>query len=124
MRRNIILFLMLAFSCVVVSCYDDKGSYDYTEVNEIVIDELGDGYSMIFKKDTLKIKPKLLFSLDSLTPDRYEYEWKAVPGVASDLSSEVIGTERELKYFMELYPGSYALYLKVRDKQTGLLWMN
>jgi hypothetical protein len=115
---------MLAFSCVVVSCYDDKGSYDYTEVNEIVIDELGDGYSMIFKKDTLKIKPKLLFSLDSLTPDRYEYEWKAVPGVASDLSSEVIGTERELKYFMELYPGSYALYLKVRDKQTGLLWMN
>ena len=45
---------MLAFSCVVVSCYDDKGSYDYTEVNEIVIDELGDGYSMIFKKDTLK----------------------------------------------------------------------
>ena len=124
MRRNIILFLMLAFSCVVVSCHDDKGSYDYTEVNEIVIDELGDGYSMIFKKDTLKIKPKLLFSLDSLTPDRYEYEWKAVPGVASDLSSEVIGTERELKYFMELYPGSYALYLKVRDKQTGLLWMN
>lgn len=115
---------MLAFSCVVISCYDDKGSYDYTEVNEIVIDELGDGYSMIFKKDTLKIKPKLLFSLDSLTPDRYEYEWKAVPGVASDLSSEVIGTERELKYFMELYPGSYALYLKVRDKQTGLLWMN
>ena len=95
MRRNIILFLMLAFSCVVVSCYDDKGYYDYTEVNEIVIDELGDGYSMIFKKDTLKIKPKLLFSLDSLTPDRYEYEWKAVPGVASDLSSEVIGTERE-----------------------------
>lgn len=59
---------MLAFSWVVVSCYDDKGSYDYTEVNEIVIDELGDGYSMIFKKDTLKIKPKLLFSLDSLTP--------------------------------------------------------
>ena len=36
----------------------------------------------------------------------------------------MIGTERELKYFMELYPGSYALYLKVRDKQTGLLWMN
>ncbi len=73
----------------------------------------------------MKIKPKLLFSIDSLTPDRYEYEWKAVPGVAStNLSSEIIGTERELKYFMELYPGSYAIYLKVRDKQTGLLWMN
>lgn len=124
MKRNIILFLMLIFPCVMFSCYDDKGSYDYTEVNEVVIDELGDGYSLIFKKDTLKIEPKLSFSIDSLTPDRYEYEWKAVPGVASNLSSEVIGTERNLKYFMELYPGSYALYLKVRDKQTGLLWMN
>ena len=124
MRRNILLLLMIAFTCMVVSCYDDKGSYNYTDVNEVEIDELGDGYSVIFKKDTLKIVPKVSFTMDSLTPDRYEYEWKAVPGLTNKNPGGVIGTERDLVYFTELYPGSYSLYLKIRDKQTGLLWMN
>ncbi|RHR79029.1 PKD-like family lipoprotein [Odoribacter sp. AF15-53] len=124
MKRNIILFVVIALTCGIVACYDDKGSYDYHEVNEVEVDELGDGYSMIFKKDTLKITPKLNFSMDSLNPDRYEYEWKAVPGLSNENPGGIIGTSRNLNYFIELYPGSYSIYLKVRDKQTGLLWMN
>ena len=124
MKRDIILFLMIGLICMIAGCYEDKGSYDYKEVNEVVVDGLGDRYNVIFKKDTIRIEPDLAFSLDSLNPDRYEYEWKAVPGLSNKNPGGVIGNERNLEYFVELYPGSYSLYLKVRDKQTGLLWMN
>lgn len=61
--------------------------------------------------------PKVSFTMDSLTPDRYEYEWKAVPGLTNKNPGGVIGTERDLVYFTELYPGSYSLYLKIRDNR-------
>ena len=113
------------FICLAVACYDDKGSYDYKEVNEIEVDSLGKSHSVIFKKDTLKITPLLKFTEDSLSLDRYAYEWLVVPSTSTEeLTREVIGTERNLEYFVELEPATYTLYLKVRDKVTGLLWMN
>lgn len=126
MKQNILFFLTSVFICLSVACYDDKGSYDYKDVNEIGVDSLGKSHNLIFKKDTLKIIPELKFTQDSLTLDRYGYEWVVVPSSSSSEEAvrKVIGTERNLKYFVELEPGTYSLYLKVRDKQTGLLWMN
>ena len=49
-----------------MACYDDKGSYDYKDVNEVEVDGLGTSYNLIFKKDTLKITPELKFTQDSL----------------------------------------------------------
>lgn len=125
MRRAILFFLTSVFTCLAVACYDDKGSYDYRDVNEIGVDSLGKSHDVIFKKDTLKITPELKFTEDSLSLDRYAYEWLVTSSTSSEETTrEVIGTERNLKYFVELKPGTYTLYLKVRDKSTGLLWMN
>ena len=55
MKRDIILFLMIGLICMIAGCYEDKGSYDYKEVNEVVVDGLGDRYNVIFKKDTIRI---------------------------------------------------------------------
>ena len=123
MKRVILFFLTSVFICLTVACYDDKGSYNYKDVNEIEVDSLGKSHSVIFKKDTLKITPLLKFTEDSLSLDRYVYEWLVVPST-EELTRKVIGTERDLNYFVELEPGAYTLYLKVRDKSTGLLWMN
>ena len=93
-----------------MACYDDKGSYDYKEVNEIEVDSLGKSHSVIFKKDTLKITPLLKFTEDSLSLDRYAYEWLVVPSTSTEeLTREVIGTERNLEYFVELEPATYTL---------------
>ena len=90
-----------------MACYDDKGSYDYKDVNEVEVDGLGTSYNLIFKKDTLKITPELKFTQDSLSLDRYGYEWIVVSGISgSEETREVIGTERNLKYFVELEPGT------------------
>ena len=121
MRRAILFFLTSVFTCLAVACYDDKGSYDYRDVNEIGVDSLGKSHNVIFKKDTLKITPELKFTEDSLSLDRYAYEWLVTSSTSSEETTrEVIGTERNLKYFVELKPGTYTLNLKVRDKTNGL----
>jgi len=105
------------------ACYDDKGSYDYVEVNEITVEGLEERYPVVYKKTVLEIPITLHCTLDKDTPERYEYEWKAVSYADNTGKGVVIGTERDLSYLVELAPGAYALYLKVRDKETGLLWM-
>ncbi|MEI3420272.1 MAG: hypothetical protein V8R91_03995, partial [Butyricimonas faecihominis] len=47
-------------------------------MNEVEVDGLGTSYNLIFKKDTLKITPELKFTQDSLSLDRYGYEWIVV----------------------------------------------
>ena len=80
-----------------MACYDDKGSYDYKDVNEVEVDGLGTSYNLIFKKDTLKITPELKFTQDSLNLDRYGYEWIVVSGISgSEETREVIGTQLEI----------------------------
>lgn len=122
MIQNIKMFLIIVLTLAVTSCYDDEGSYDYVDVNEITIEGLEETYSKVFKKDVLEIEPKLTFTMDDGDPNRYAYEWEAMLYNDPD-HPIVIGNEKNLSYFMELVAGEYALYLKVRDKKTMLLWI-
>ena len=120
---------------LTVSCYEDKGNYDYHPINEVKIsDWKKGGYTAIFKNDTLKItplsyldtvrkEPVIQFTEDS-DPSRYEYEWKVVASSSTDDRDKgiVLGTERNLRYFVNLKPDSYTLYLKVKDTKTDLIW--
>lgn len=107
------------------ACYDDKGSDDYVEVNEITVEGLEERYPVVYKKTVLEIPITLHCTLDKDTPERYEYEWKAVSYADNTGKGVVIGTERDLSYLVELAPGSYALYLKVRVRKQGCCgWAN
>ena len=55
MRRLIYILVLLLF----VSCYDDKGNYDYEDINTVAV-ELDELYSVRLDKDTtLTIVPRL-----------------------------------------------------------------
>lgn len=124
MKNNILLIFAVIAGMLLTSCYDDKGSYDYQDINEAEIYGLGEGLNVIYKKDTIRISPQIKYTLDSVHLERYEYEWKAVPGLANNNPGGVISRSRDLEYFTELFPGAYSLYLKVKDKETGLVWKN
>ena len=56
---NILCFLAI-FS--LIGCYDDKGNYDYSELNEIsLLPDAQDGLYAIARYDTLRISPELSF---------------------------------------------------------------
>lgn len=53
------LIIFLAF----ISCYDDKGNYDYTSLNSVTIEPFS--FGSISYGDTLQYSPELTFSGDT-----------------------------------------------------------
>ena len=105
------------------SCFKDKGGYDYVDINEITISEMGGPYDLLFKVDTLKISPKLNFTMDTNDPDRYRYEWRI--GVAATNESQkrpLVSNERNLVFPVDLLPNSYTVYYNIYDKITEVTW--
>ncbi|SKB70294.1 PKD-like family protein [Sphingobacterium nematocida] len=116
-------FFVIVF--LLGSCSKDLGNYSYHDINEVNIAGLEQSYTAVFKSDTIRISPTLVFSEDTDTPDRYTYEWKLVkstPTTDLDWKGTIISTERDLDYLVSAVPGSYSIYYKVKDKETSVTW--
>lgn len=104
------LIYLLMWICLVTSCYEDKGNYIYTELEEIEISELNSEYSVVYMKDRLQIVPKISIS----NPDAdLEYRW------TFQKDAEEIATTVALDTFMNWSPNVYNLILRVKNKNTG-----
>ena len=54
---------VVAIALAATSCVEDKGNYEYTELNEVSIDEVEERYNVLSQLDDLVIKPKVTGSL-------------------------------------------------------------
>lgn len=52
--KNLIYIIGMLF--LAAACYDDKGNYDYSEINEISV-ELPESYGLRLTDTTLVIRP-------------------------------------------------------------------
>ena len=115
MKRLVYIVLAL----LSVACYDDKGSYDYHDICEVTIEGLKSVYETVYRESVLEIDPTVTVTEGNIEDTtRFAYEWRA--NVAYN-STELIGTERILKYQVELAPRDYTLYFRVTDRQTGVV---
>ena len=106
----------------VVSCYDDKGNYNYHDINEVSFGEVDSVRNVLLNIDTLKIDALIHMSNgDETDLGRFQYVWVVAPQNNSNLK-DTISTERVLNYFVTLSPNTYDLYLKVWDQQTDVHW--
>ena len=123
---NILWFVALvAFQ----SCYDDKGNYDYHDLESVVIDTVGAGIQQeysIMRFDVLHLSPKIYFEgqlVDDKSNVPLTYEWtifSATTGVGSSTVSDVIGTERELNAEISRTGGNYLVQLVVTNQNDGI----
>lgn len=112
----------------MVSCYDDKGNYDYNPINELDIKGIDNSqwYEQLAHTDTLKIYPEIKSSLyDDDSDSRYEYEWKIIPSEKAidpdnDTATYIVSREKDLEYFVTLPAGDYRCSYIVRDKENLL----
>ncbi len=113
MKKIKYLFLLLLFTSVIFSCYEDKSNYDYVSVSDIVIEGLEDTYSKITLVDTLKINPQIT---SSYTENELEYFWILQLGADNKNADgfDTISREKNLSYFIIESPGTYDLYLYVK----------
>ena len=113
------LLLCLPYAC----SYEDKTTYAGDPLPDIIIDTTNIPVNLLItREDTLIVKPKV--SKAGVSKDQLEFEWCITLKPGSDFSmSKVIGTEEQLKYYVEEVPdaSSYGLWYKVTDKTSGLM---
>lgn len=125
MKRIYIIITLILSLAFIPGCMDDKGSYDYREVNETLIDSLldvsgnkaGDTITVI-SMNHLKLTPVLSHSIREYESD-LSFRWY-IYGTTSG-KEETISTERELNWLANVIPASYNARLEVTDDKTGVL---
>lgn len=125
---GIVTSILLALA--VTSCYKDLGSYDYKDINALIISaDMSVVDPQVFitadsidlrQNDSLKVKLKIDQSADA--SDELMYEWIVTQYSQSSLnpSEHIIATTPELATKIVLAPNLYRLTAKVTDKKSGV----
>lgn len=106
-----ILFVVM-FLLIITSCYEDKGNYDYREMNDIEISVETESSSYALG-DKVTSKPKLVFTLGKESSD-LSYEWT--------FDGHVIADTRDLEWVADTIASTKELRLAVMDNNTGVTY--
>lgn len=123
-KSSSIYSVLTLLLCLLYACsYEDKTTYAGDPLPDIVIDTTNiPANLLITREDTLIVKPKV--SKAGISKDQLEFEWRITLKPGRDFTmSKIIGTEEELRYYVEEVPdaSSYGLWYKVTDNTTGLM---
>lgn len=124
MRKTIFnISLAATLALAATSCYDDKGNYDYHDLDVVTIstDGLGiqDRYS-VERGSKISIAPDVYFNgtkNDANAP--LDYLWTLYTqgsGVGVDTSIDTLSTERQLDAIVNRMGGSYTINLTVTNR--------
>lgn len=108
--------LFISSFITLLSCYEDKGNYDYVDVNVVSIN-IGvedSTFNVISKVDTVRIYPDLSATMDANVnndPERYSFKWS--------IGDEY--TSKNLVYPVDLAAGTHRFTLTVTDNATKLV---
>lgn len=104
-------FLILAAMFFTTGCSEDKGSYEYRDINEITISGMQDEYHVIaLRAPEPAITPKLTFTQHET--DSLEYSWQ--------VDSKEICNHPSLDVPIEVSEGDHKGMLVITNKETTL----
>jgi len=111
MNINIIASFVTVLCLVfgMTGCYEDLGNYNYSAINEVVIDTLEHEYNVV-QFDTLEIAPFLAFTQNST--DNLAYEW--------EIDYELVAHSKDLTYRVENVKGGMPIRFKATNEATGV----
>lgn len=115
-------FLKTIFLCLctvwIFSCADDKGNYNYKELNDVEIKGLEEEIEVLAFTN-LNITPE--FGDFVPTEETHDFEWKII-ATTGNKESQVIGTTRDLNYHVELLADRYNLLYTVKEKNSDFYY--
>ena len=124
-KNNLFIALMgCVFCAALTGCYEDKGNYEYTELNEISVVSPAPGtYFAVDRYDTLHIEPQLAFTQGQIDDSQLSFKWEMYLNDWANTEDQamVLSEERTLDAVMSR-PASttlYSLVLTVTNKQNG-----
>lgn len=110
MRSKNIIYALAVLILSFIGCYDDKGNYDYADLNEIQIEEFN-YISSPTLGDTIRIVPKFTYSKGDSSNVELSYEWT--------FAGKVIGNERNLEWIIDTMTKAYCI-LRVTDHKLTM----
>lgn len=129
MRHNVLIGFVICLFVFLHACYDDRGNYDYTDINEIIFEDIKginlDAWNdYIAHVDTLRLYPEFSSTM-AADEANYSYEWKMIPinadeTVVGDTINYVIATTRNLEWPIACDAGNYRCFYTVTDNTSGL----
>ena len=123
------IYILIGMMAAFVSCYDDKGNYEYHELEEVGIDTTGLGIQAeyaIMRYDTLRIAPNIYFEGELVTDEEdapLDYMWtifSATTGVGTNLVIDTIGYHMALDTIITRTGGNYYVQLAVTNRNDGI----
>lgn len=114
--RTIYLFLLALLPVLCWSCYDDKGNYDYHELNRTEIT----GIKSFYRCDLLSRLsiPTVIQSEDKNCT--YDYVWMVLQATGGK-KIDTLSQEKDLDWIVSADPGVYRLVFEYRDRQNGVV---
>ena len=118
---------ILACLCLLsflTACYEDKGNYDYTPLNEISVVSPAEGSSFaIDRYDTLRIEPQLSFTEETISDSQLDFRWEMYldDWANTEAKAVLLSEERNLNAQISRPASttSYALVYTITDRKTG-----
>ena len=108
------LFTAVVLLFMVTACYEDKGNYDYKEMNDIEITvEMPDENTSFALGDLVVCTPQLVFALGKENTN-LGYEWS--------FAGKVISHTRNLEWVADTIASNKMLQLAVLDQNTGVTY--
>ena len=108
------IYILCLLGVLFFSCYEDKGNYNYEDVNQLKI-QFTDEVINCIMGDTLEIVPIYKFTTDS-SHANLTYEWSFL--------DSVISTERNLNYILPEKTINEYVYLRVFDHNTNVSYIS
>lgn len=112
MKDTIIISLILTI--FAIGCYEDKGNYDYKQVNDIQISFPEYNIEQVIG-DTFRLTPILTYKNSDTLNMHLEYEWK--------IGDRVVGTNKKLEWKVDTNKQVY-IALSVTDVINQMVYMN
>lgn len=115
---------MILAMLTIISCKEDLGNYDYSEINSLDIKNINAHY-VVEIGTTPNITPTLSFSKDpNFKEENYSYEWISFnkTDVSNSNSRKLIHNGKDFKIPLILGLGNYSVYYRVTEKSTGISW--
>lgn len=99
------IYWIPVFCLTLFSCYDDKGNYDYRELDEIEITNIPEEIAVLANAEHIVVKPKVV--------SKEEGEIKA--------DNPNYSFSKDLDIPAALSPKQYTCWFEVKDKRTEMI---
>ena len=112
------MFLLAILSIFQVGCYEDKGNYDYTTVDEVTIE--GE-YELVYRlKMGERLSIPITLELNGFDESQLEFKWEFA--IQNKLNPEyhLLSTSKDFDEEITLAPANYDLRYSIMNTATGL----